>query len=130
MAATQRDIYTAEWVSDDHHYSAMVERALGRRAVDHKVAWRWSLYWPGGHGSAADGDLIWVPWDDEAEPLDVLASLASFVGAWQESRYLGSPASDNWDLFSDEFVEFLDAAEEFSLWASDHNHPYDPEEVG
>ena len=55
-------------------------------------------------------------------PFDALATLASFVGAWDESRRYGTPDSENWGLFPESCVRFLDGAEEFGYWGYEHEN--------
>lgn len=59
-------------------------------------------------------ELIYGP----GTPLEALETLSSFVGAWHEAHRYGTEGSENWDLFPDVCVPFLDRADEFQMDAT------------
>lgn len=116
-SATQR----ATWhlVSADGTYIAAVTRT-SRKDSRGATGWAWELgYGPvsgvGFHYTGAeDHALIYAPMTDD--PVEVLETLAGFVGAWDEAVKWGYEDSENRDLFPKACLPFLTVAE---LFASD-----------
>ena len=104
----------ATWgvINSDEYYSAGVFRC-GNSDEDGKREWSVVLTWPGGEYRSRREHGIFAHTTDARE---VLSTLASFVGAWDEAqRYEGS---ENRDLFPAECEPFLTVAEDFSAEAS------------
>jgi len=116
MSITHDDL-SADWTSGDGFYEARIWYS-GRDSE--RGYWSWALFWPGGEAHCDGGERISMP-GDTPEPLDVLSTLASFLTAWQESRQFGSPSSENWDLFTEDCLEFEPAIDEFGLWGYDRD---------
>lgn len=69
------------------------------------------------HTFAADSELIYAPMCNPSDTVDVLETLASFVGAWAESVEYGERngrETENGDLFPMSCRGFVDYADEFS----------------
>ena len=111
----------ATWVSGEYH--ADVVRTDD---YDHgKRIWSWGLAWPGGLYLSDETEGIHVP-DHEDDPLNVLATLAGFLSAWDEAlaweeRY--HQVSENGGLFPRACIPFRDVIDEFALWGYEHENP-------
>jgi hypothetical protein len=130
--AVKHDDLSATWTSDDGAYEARVRYSdtTGVLPYDRRALWRWELFWPGGQLASDDAGRISTPTMVETDPLDVLATLASFLGAWTEALDSPYETSENRDLFPRDAFEFIPAIEDFNHWGYDHENPYDEGEVG
>ena len=130
-SATQMATWTSEDNYGDDRFSATVVRQsseprdeAGRQGWSY-ILQHWATEGVGFHYTfARRSELLWT---HDTDPLDVLATLASFMGAWSEAHRYGTPQSENRDLFPVICEPWLVAVEEFELWGYEHENPEDPD---
>lgn len=126
MTITRNAEGTEATFVDDMVYGRYVAHVSKTTARDERGAsgWAWKLtYTPSERGVAigetavnvesALHDLIFAPMVDD--PRDVLETLASFVGAWDEAISYGSETSENRDLFPMDAEPWTKCADMFTL---------------
>jgi hypothetical protein len=114
---------TARWTATatEGVYRFQVTRAHDAPVDPERRAWHWHLqFWP--TDGAYDGqnvyvrsttaDVIWAP--AQHDSVRVLASLASFLSAWDEAIRYGDSDSENRRLFPDAALPVLGAVDEFT----------------
>lgn len=100
---------------DDDNGAASVEH-IGTDGE--REQYRWALY--DGPTIVATGDDLRSGSGAYVDLPGMLATLASFVGAFAESRSYGDPDSENWTLFPDAAAEWADAyADDLYMLADD-----------
>ena len=114
---------TARWTATatEGVYRFQVNRAHDAPVDSERRAWHWHLqFWPtdgGDHGQnvhvrSTTADAIWAP--AQHDSVRVLASLASFLSAWDEAIRYGDSDSENRRLFPDAALPVLGAVDEFT----------------
>ena len=100
-------------------YRFMVSRAHDAPADPGRRAWHWQLQFSpsdGGeevHVTSTIADVIWAP--AQHDSVRVLASLGSFLSAWDEAIRYGGTESENRRLFPDAATPVLGAVDEFTV---------------
>ena len=100
-------------------YRFMVARAQDAPSDPGRRAWHWHLQFsPSDGGEEVDvtstiADVVWAPAHHDS--VRVLASLASFLAAWDEAIRYGGTESENRRLFPEAAIPVLGAIDEFTV---------------
>src|SRR4051812_45853718 len=121
MSAVVAGTHAAHWTiaATEGVYRCLVSRADDAPADASRCAWHWHLqFWPadGGqeiHVMSTIADVIWAPAHHNS--VKVLASLASFLCAWDEAIRYGGSDSESRRLFPEAAIPVLGAVDQFTV---------------
>src|SRR4051812_12558223 len=121
MSAVVAGTHAAHWTiaATEGVYRCLVSRADDAPADASRCAWHWHLqFWPadGGpeiHVMSTIADVIWAPAHHDS--VRVLASLASFLCAWDEAIRYGGSDGENPRPFPQAAIPILRVVDEFPV---------------